>query len=227
MRVIAKLVAALTLFAATSHGPARAQTGTIYLVSYFEIAPTEGATAASVLETYRDSGRKTTGNLRFDVLHEMGRPDRFAIIEAWQDRAALDDRKASPGTAEFRDTFKKIQVAPPDERLLGGLRVSPTKSEHRPGMIYVLTHVDVAPPFADNAATLLSAMFDDTIKENGNLGYEVLRQANRMNHFTVVEEWASMSALGDHVMAAHTREFREKLSPMIGALYDERLYTAD
>ena len=227
MRVIAKLVAALTLFAATSHGPARAQTGTIYLVSYFEIAPTEGAAAARMLETYRDSGRNTTGDLRFDVLHEIGRPNRFAVIEAWPDRATLDNRKASPGTAKFRDTFKEIQVAPPDERLFGGLRVGPIKSEHRPGTIYVLTHVDVAPPFADNAATLLSAMFDDTTKENGNLRYEVLRQANRTNHFTVVEEWASTSALGDHAMAAHTREFREKLSPMIGALYDERLYTAD
>jgi len=52
----------------------------------------------------------------------------------------------------------------------------------------------------------------------------VLQQANRGNHFAVFEVWASRSALDGHAEAAHTRAFREKLSPMAGALYDERFY---
>jgi quinol monooxygenase YgiN len=54
----------------------------------------------------------------------------------------------------------------------------------------------------------------------------VQQQGNRPNHFTVVEIWADQKAYDAHVMAGHTRQFRDKLGPMSGALYDERLYKA-
>ena len=63
-------------------------------------------------------------------------------------------------------------------------------------------------------------------KDDGNLWFDVLQQTNRPNHFTVVEAWADRTAFDAHVMAAHTRLFREQLAPMNGALYDERLYAA-
>lgn len=61
-------------------------------------------------------------------------------------------------------------------------------------------------------------------KDYGNIDYEVLQQENRMNHFTVVEEWTNRKALDAHGTGAQTRAFRERLSPMLGALYDERFY---
>jgi quinol monooxygenase YgiN len=67
-------------------------------------------------------------------------------------------------------------------------------------------------------------MSTDTYSDSGNISYDVLQQANRPNHFTVVEEWANRKALDGHAMAAHTLAFREKLLPMAGALFDERLY---
>jgi quinol monooxygenase YgiN len=54
----------------------------------------------------------------------------------------------------------------------------------------------------------------------------VLQQANRTNHFTIVDEWTNRGALDAHDEASHTRTFRERLSPMEGALYDERFYEA-
>ena len=72
----------------------------------------------------------------------------------------------------------------------------------------------------------LKAMSEDTVNDAGNIRYEVLQQANRGNHFTVVEAWADHKALDAHAMAAHTRAFRNKLAPIAGALYDERLYEA-
>ena len=54
--------------------------------------------------------------------------------------------------------------------------------------------------------------------------YEITQQANRANHFTVIEMWADPKAYEAHVLASHTRQFRDKLGPMLGALYDERLY---
>ena len=47
---------------------------------------------------------------------------------------------------------------------------------------------------------------------------------NRPNHFTVAEIWADQKTYDAHVMAGHTRQFRDKLGPMTGSLYDERIY---
>jgi quinol monooxygenase YgiN len=66
-----------------------------------------------------------------------------------------------------------------------------------------------------------------TLAEAGRKGaerFEVWQQGNRANHFTVNEIWNNEAALDDHVVAPATREFREKLGPKNGALYDDRRY---
>src|SRR2546430_905190 len=63
-------------------------------------------------------------------------------------------------------------------------------------------------------------------RDAGTLRYEIVQQTNRPNHFTVIEIWASREALDAHGMAPHVREFRDRLAPMSGALYDERFYEA-
>jgi quinol monooxygenase YgiN len=42
----------------------------------------------------------------------------------------------------------------------------------------------------------------------------------------VVEIWKDQSAYDAHITAATTKKFRDQLTPMSGALYDERLYKA-
>ena len=49
-------------------------------------------------------------------------------------------------------------------------------------------------------------------------------QASRDNHMTIVESWKSMAALEHFTTEAATTTFREKLMPMSGSLYDQRLY---
>ena len=48
----------------------------------------------------------------------------------------------------------------------------------------------------------------DTSQDNGNIGYEVLPEADHPNHFTVIEEWTTSKSRDAHLMAAHTRAFR-------------------
>jgi quinol monooxygenase YgiN len=98
------------------------------------------------------------------------------------------------------------------------------KNERRAHTIYVLTHVDVTPPYEDDSLALLKAMSIDTAKERGNTSFDVLQQVNRPNHFTVVEEWTNEGALDAHAAEPNTRAFRKRLLPMEGALYDERFY---
>jgi autoinducer 2-degrading protein len=210
--------------AAASLIPAQAQSSAVYLATYIDVMPNSVDAGAKLLTQYRDESRKQDGNIRFDVLQEMERPNRFAIVEVWKDKAALDAHVAAASTTQFRDQLKSIQNAPYDERINNGLYVGAQKIENRGGAIYVLTHVDVIPPGKDDCMAWLKTMSADTPRDSGSVTYEVLQQANRGNHFTVFEEWADKKALDAHAMAAHTRVFHEKLVPVAGALYDERFY---
>jgi quinol monooxygenase YgiN len=88
-----------------------------------------------------------------------------------------------------------------------------------------VTHVDVIPPRKDDGVAAVKQLADDSRTGAGNVRFEVVQQASRPNHFTVVEVWANAKAVEAHSMTAVTRQFRDKLASMTGALYDERMYT--
>jgi quinol monooxygenase YgiN len=102
--------------------------------------------------------------------------------------------------------------------------VTPAKPGKDP--VVVITHVDVVGAEKDNAANALEQLADGSRRHSGNLQFDVWRQTDRPNHFTVVEAWANRGAFDVHQMQKETREFRSKLTPMSGSLYDERLYKA-
>ena len=205
---------------------AHAQGSAVYLATYVEVMPDTIAPGIALLKQYRAASVKEYGNLRAEALAEIERPNRFVILEAWRDKAALDAHSQSAATLKFHDTLKPIADAPYDERINAALYVTQGKNESQSGAIYVVTHVDVIPAGKDDCMAALKAMSADTAGDAGNISYEVLQQANRGNHFTVIEAWTNRKALDAHAMAAHTRAFREKISPVAGALYDDRIYKA-
>jgi quinol monooxygenase YgiN len=205
---------------------AHAQGSAVYLATYVEVMPNAVVPGTALLKQYRDASSKDDGNLRAEALAEIERPNRFVVVEAWRDKAALDAHGQSAATLKFRDKVKPIADAPYDERVNAALYVTQGKSESQSGAIYVVTHVDVIPAGKDDCMAALKAMSIDTAGDAGNISYEVLQQANRGNHFTVIEAWTNRKALDAHAMAARTRAFREKLSPIAGALYDDRIYKA-
>jgi quinol monooxygenase YgiN len=205
---------------------AYAQNNAAYLATYIEVMPNAVAPGIALLQQYRDASVKEDGNLRAKALAEIARPNRFVIVEAWRDKAALDAYGQSATTLKFHDKLKPIADAPYDERINNALYVTQGKNENQSGAIYVVTHVDVIPAGKDDCMAALKAMSVDTAGDAGNISYEALQQANRGNHFTVIEAWTNRKALDAHAMAAHTLAFRAKLSPVAGALYDERIYKA-
>jgi quinol monooxygenase YgiN len=217
------IVAGAAVLIALFGGAAFAQNGAVYAVTYVDVMPNATTSGAAALRHYRDASRKEDGNLRTDVLQEIARPNRFAIVEIWKDKAASEAHDKAASSMELVDKFKAIGNAPFDRRLNNGLYVGSSNSG-KANAVYVLTHVDVVPQSKDGCMALLKAMSVDAPKDPGNIGYTVLQQANRANHFAVLEVWANREALDGHAEAAHTRAFREKLSPMAGALYDERFY---
>jgi quinol monooxygenase YgiN len=224
VRLIFRVIFANAILTVMLGETAHPQDGAVYIATYIEIMPDTADSGAPLLERYRDASRKEYGNLHVDTLREIARASRFAILEVWKNRAALAGHEKAASTLMFRERLKAIQSAPPDERIGGIIYGGPISGQNRAGSIFVLTHVDVMPVHQDDCLALLRAMSIDISKDYGNIDYEVLQQENRGNHFTVVEGWMSKESLDAHVMAAHTRAFREGLSPMLGALYDERFY---
>ena len=91
--------------------------------------------------------------------------------------------------------------------------------------LYVVTHIDVlGPNGAAEAAKMLHQFAVDSRNDQGSVRFEVLRDPDRLNHFTMVEVWRTRQDFESHLAASHTRAFREKLQPMLGSPFDERLH---
>jgi len=216
-----------------SAGVAGAQTpapspvaGPIYVVMYVEVMPSAAATGATLLRVYRDAVRREAGNLRCEVVERIGQPNQFVMLLAWRDQKSFDANAARATTVEMRDKIAAIRNAPTDERVHVGLATGLPDARAPKEAVYVVTHVDVIPPRKDDGVTALRRLAEDSLKDDGNLRFEVVQQVNRPNHFTVVEIWSSAKQMEAHSMAVSTRRFRDALAPITGALYDERTYRA-
>jgi quinol monooxygenase YgiN len=226
VRLIFQPALGLCIAAAALVSSAHAQSNAVYVVTYVEVMPNAVASGAALLKQYRDASAKEDGNQRAETLQEIDRPNRFVVLETWRDKAAFDAHGQSASATQLRDKLTPIADAPSDQRVTNALDVAQGKNKSHSGAIYVVTHVDVIPAGKDDCMAALKAMSTDTANDTGNISYEALQQANRGNHFTVVEAWTDRKALDDHAMAAHTRAFRDRLTPNAGALYDERFYKA-
>lgn len=213
---------ALAGLAMAGSSPASAQHATLFTATYLEVGPLLTKVASSALHAYRDGGRKDKGNQGLEIYQRIDRPNQFVLLGAWADQAAFDAHKANEHSKKLNDKLSTLNAAPPDTRQNSGLAVAPAKAGK--DAIVVITHVDVIPTEKDNGANALEQLADGSRKHSGNLRFDVWRQSSRPNHFTVVEAWANRGAFDVHQMQKETREFRSKLGPMSGALYDERLY---
>jgi quinol monooxygenase YgiN len=223
MRLMFLLMMAAALLPASA---ASAQEAIVYGATYVEVAPGAIPQGIALLKALGAASRKEDGNLRFQVVQERDRPNRFVVIEAWKDQAALEGHRKGKPYAEFNEKIVPIRNAPLDERVHNALVPAANMPAPSPGTIWVVTHVDVPPPSKDACITELKALTEASRKDGGNLMFEVVQQSNRPNHFTVVEVWKDAKALDAHSTAEHTKRFRANLGPMLGAPHDDRVYAA-
>jgi quinol monooxygenase YgiN len=198
----------------------------VYVVAYFEVVPPSTIEAAALLRQYRDASRTDAGLVRLEVLQQCGRPDHFAIVETWQDQKSFEAHSSAAHTRALHERLQLLRSSPYDERLHQGLAIGAAPASRVADTIYAVTHADAIPPAKDDAMALLKQLAEVSRRDDGRVHFEVLQQRSRLNHFTIVEVWQEQKALDAHVMAAHTRQFRERFQPMSGSLYDERLYQA-
>ncbi len=228
MRLSVPIVLGMFAMALVVTRPAEAADagGAVYSVTYFEAATPVVTQVAAFVRQFAEAGRKEPGNAGFAAFQEIGRPSRFAIFEGWHDKAAADTHNAAAATIAFRNKLEPLLVGPFEIRNFVGYSVAGPSAHGARGAVFVVTHVDVFPAGKDQAATLVTALAAAGRKLPGNLWFDVLQVDGRANHFTLLQGWRDRKAFDASLMAASTRDFRQKLTPLEGALYDERLYQA-
>jgi quinol monooxygenase YgiN len=218
-------VLALAFMPLVAAQPARAQNDpTIHMVTYIDVAPAAKDQAAALLKPLAEASRKDAGNLLFQILQRTAPAHQFVILATWKDQQALDAHDAAAHSMQFRGHVEPHLIAPIDDRLCVPTFVAAQKGGD--SSVYVVTHVDVPGNVRDKILPALEALAEQSRKEAGNLRFDVSYQKTRTNHFTVMENWKDQSANDTHELAAHTRAFRGVLTPITGALYDQRWYKA-
>jgi len=227
MRLALSLLLAMVLLPIASMQTTYAQDNAVYVVSYLDVAPAARGMATSLLRQLASASRKDEGNMRFDILQRAAPSNQFAIVAIWKDQKAYDAHLAASHTKEFREKIKPQLISAIDDRVHTGMEIAATPAgKNGRGAVVVVTHVDVPPPKKDECIAALKTLVADSRKDPGSVRFDVFQQGNRPNHFAVVEIWKSQSAYEAHITAVPTKKFRDQLTPMSGALYDERLYRA-
>ena len=135
-------------------------------------------------------------------------------------------RLSTSGQRIFKSSFwtllARFDVSDVDRRPYKTLTVNPASGTVNGQTVFVITHVDVSP--SPQVALLLQRQAEESRKDEGNLRFDVLLHTMRSNHFTVIEAWRNRKALDAHAAAAHTRQYREALGPMLGSPLDERVF---
>jgi len=224
MRYPGLLTVSAILFAAFVH-PAQAQAPAapgIYAVTYFEVDPAAARKTAGLLRQFAAATRKEDGNGELTLLHEIGRPGRFAIVEAWRDKAASDAHGAA--MKALGDKLQPSIASPFETRQFVPLSVGAPPTGDLTGAVYVLAHVDVFPAGKDEAAALVKSQTDDSRKDAGVQRFDAVIWDGHPNHFHLIEAWSNRQAREAHILTDHTKQFRAKVAPFEGAFYDERLF---
>jgi quinol monooxygenase YgiN len=199
----------------------------LYVATYLEVRAGAERQGAALAAQYAAATRTVPGNLRVEALQEIGRANRFVIVEAWSGEASFADHQKASQTTAFRARVEAIQRAPPDQRIHRGLDVDPTPSSAGGDAFYIVSHVDVPAARRQEAEALLKRLVEPSRRDGGHVRYDVYHQVEpRTNHFKVVAVWNGRKAFDAYGNTAHWLEFRQALGPMLGALYDERLYQA-
>jgi quinol monooxygenase YgiN len=194
--------------------------GARFAVAYVETRADAASPGRAALQQYRDAVRRQAGCLGVELFEQVGRGGRFAVLESWRDAPAFDGRDPEP-KRQLLEELRPIRISDYDERPYKSLSLD-ERGLVAAGL-FVIAHVDVAPN--TQAPELLRRVAERSRGEQGNARFVVLQHLQRGNHFTVVEQWRSETALDEHVAAQHTREYRDALQPLTGSPLDERVYT--
>jgi quinol monooxygenase YgiN len=193
-------------------------------VTYVDVMPSARNAMVTAFRRYRDASRAESGFERAELFEQVGRPAHFIIVETWADQAAFDAHAMAAHVKTYREAVDAIRVTGYDQRPYKTLAVAAATAAANQG-VHVIAHVDIGGQQPDIPG-MLTRYAEASRKERGAVRVDVMQHMMRANHFTVVETWANQAALDAHAAAAHTKQYRDALTPITGSPMDDRVFEA-
>ncbi len=227
MRLALSLVLAMVLTPIVSLKTAQAQDAAVFAVSYIDVAPASRDAAVGLLRKLATASRKDEGNTRFEILQRTTPSNQFAIVATWKDQKAYDAHVAAAHTKEFREKIKPLLISAIDDRAHAGMEIAGdgAKTAARRDLCS-----DACRRPAAEEGRLHCCPQDAGRGQPQGRQFGALRGVPAGRTGPTTSRWSksgkTRAAYDAHITAAHTKKFRDQLTPMSGALYDERLYKA-
>ncbi len=92
------------------------------------------------------------------------------------------------------------------------------------GAVRVVLRLTAQPEAIDPLKSVLLTLADQSRKENGCTGYEVLQNKADPVDFTLVEAWTNEAALDAHLTTPHVQQAFAQGIPLLSGAPDRRIY---
>jgi quinol monooxygenase YgiN len=93
-----------------------APTGSFHVLMHIDVIPDGSATVRQALTAQQAQVMAAPGALAFQAASQVGRPNHFAVHEAWKSRASYEAYAASPVGQDLRRQLDRFKGAPFDDR---------------------------------------------------------------------------------------------------------------
>jgi quinol monooxygenase YgiN len=91
---------------------------------------------------------------------------------------------------------------------------------------YIVTYFEVYSSDILKTKFLLKELADSSIKEDGNLRFEVVQRIGQPDQFAILEAWQDISSMTRHQKSEKVAAIKEKLNVLLRSSYDERPHSA-
>ncbi|HXJ80833.1 MAG TPA: antibiotic biosynthesis monooxygenase [Candidatus Methylomirabilis sp.] len=99
----------------------RAPNDAVYVVTHVDVIPPRKDDGMVALRQLAEDSRKGEGNLRFEVVQQINRPNHFTVVEIWESAKAVEAHSMAAPTRRFRDALAPATGALYDERMYRAL----------------------------------------------------------------------------------------------------------
>lgn len=90
---------------------------------------------------------------------------------------------------------------------------------------YIVTYIETAPGMGGQAAQLVDQYAVAGRGAPGNRRFEALQRIDRPNQFAIVAAWKDQQAAQTYAASEASKQFHDKLQPLLSAPVDERPYS--
>jgi len=91
---------------------------------------------------------------------------------------------------------------------------------------YIVTYFEVYSSDIPKSISILKKLLESSIKEDGNLRYEVVQRIGQPDQFAILEAWQDLSSMTNHQKSDTIISIKEQLNGLLKSSYDERPHSA-